>query len=29
VAIPLGDMYERGELTKVLEDQNVFKEEIL
>jgi hypothetical protein len=29
VAIPLGNMFERGELTNVLEDRNFFKEEIL
>jgi hypothetical protein len=25
VAIPIGDMFERGELTNVLEDRNVFR----
>jgi hypothetical protein len=29
VVIPLGDMFERGELTNVLEDRNFCKEEIL
>jgi hypothetical protein len=29
VAIPPGDMLERGELTNVLEDRKNFKEEIL
>jgi hypothetical protein len=29
VAIPIGDMFERGELTNVLEDRIFFREEIL